>query len=794
MKCVSLVLLGLFTAVLAGCGGGGDGGKNDMIAMLGDDLALVQADLDAAQSELATTKETLSTTQETLTTTEADLATAQADLATTKATLTTTQETLSTTEEDLVEANADLEDKEAELATTQTDLTTAESKLDTTEEQLTTTRINLATANANLTNAQTNLMTAQANLTAAETDLAEKTTELTTTQGELTTANGNLATARMELTTARADLKTAQDDLAAEIVKLATTQTDLKTAQDNLAAEKIKVASAQALLTAAQGRVTTLEGEVSTLQTEVRNLRAQLGLAQQEVADRDTEDRANEARAEANKRAFGLLRALQVEARTATVDDAGTTQIGPNGTTPPTVTIQNTPGGVRVTAGLASSSRATASPSLTVGGRRLMGTRLSRTEAGGFREEVVVYTDFLGRRVKLLDYEPFDTQVMGTMVGTRDDRYVELDTGILGMRFLEKLIVQPTSSIRLTNDPVVATAPDIADTDDKITIKNYTNPQNVTESEVDVRERPRAIAGVTLSHNTPGQSIVYKSRKGPREDNVETVIVPTLDSDIKVSFRGTVRGVAGTFSCVGGNACDFTINTQAKATSGFQALSYGLAGTWQFKPSSAATTIPVDDEEYFYFGWWQRTPNLADGAYTFRLLAGGAGFWETTNTLPTSGTARYTGSAVGKYVKRTPLDPLTFASVSEQQFSDGIFTADATLDATFTGASAASVQGTISGFKEGSTAIEGNWVVSLGAIEDPFGLAGDTGTATLTINGRAPVEDLTANDWKVWLFKDHTTPAPGNASTPRAVAGQFDVGLENDLLHISGVFGAKPAN
>ena len=140
--------------------------------------------------------------------------------------------------------------------------------------------------------------------------------------------------------------------------------------------------------------------------------------------------------------------------------------------------------------------------------------------------------------------------------------------------------------------------------------------------------------------------------------------------------------------------------------------------SWQFKPSSASTTIPVDDKEYFYFGWWQKTPNLADGDYTFRLLAGGAGFWENTNTLPSTGTARYTGPAVGKYVRRTPLDPLTFASVSEQKHTDGTFTASATLDATFS--NNVSVEGTISGFKDGGTAIEGNWVVSLGAISNPF--------------------------------------------------------------------------
>ena len=305
-----LLLSVLLTAMLAGCGGGGD---DNVRLTLEEDLALVQADLDAAQSELATTKETLATTQETLSTTETDLATAQAELATTKATLTTTEETLTTTEEDLVEANADLEDKEAELATTQADLTMAESDLDTAEEQLTTTRINLATANANLTNAQTNLMTAQADLTAAETDLQERTTELTTTQAELATAKANLTGEQADLVEARAALKMAQDDLTAETVKLLTAQADLKTAQDTLTTVQGTLTSTQTALTTARARVTTLEGAVTTLQTQVTALTNQVAGLQGQVQTGNTnlQNQLSEAQqATINARAGAYLTAI----------------------------------------------------------------------------------------------------------------------------------------------------------------------------------------------------------------------------------------------------------------------------------------------------------------------------------------------------------------------------------------------------------------------------------------------------------------------------------------------------
>ena len=329
MKYVSLVLLGMLVSVLAGCGGGGDGGKNDTIAMLEADLALVQADLDAAQSELATTKDTLSTTEDTLTTTEADLATAQSELATTK-------DTLATTMEDLDEANNDLEDREAELTRTQADLTTAQSELDTAEGELSATQISLATANANLTNAQNNLMMARADLTGAQNELDEKITELSTTQTDLTTAQTNLMTAQDNLTAARADLMTAQDDLAAETIKLSVAQADLKSAQDNLDTARNTLTTVRNDLSVAQTRANNLQTQVTTLTNTVANLRTQLGQAQQQAQNAQGQVNQLTQQADANERARGLLMALEaihdgndfvvapVHPATAGINDRGT--------------------------------------------------------------------------------------------------------------------------------------------------------------------------------------------------------------------------------------------------------------------------------------------------------------------------------------------------------------------------------------------------------------------------------------------------------------------------------------
>ena len=335
MKYVSLVLLGLLMAVLAGCGGGGDDG---VARTLEEDLALVQADLEAAQSELATTKADLEAREAELTTAQADLATAQSELATTKETLSTTKETLSTTQDDLVEANADLETKESELATTKADLMTTETELDTAEDQLTTARINLATATANLANAQTNLMTAQADLTTAETDLEEKTSELTTTQAELATAKANLTAEQSDLLEAQAALKTAQDALAAETTKLLTAQADLKTAQDTLETVRGTLTTTQSALTTARTRVTTLEDQVTTLQGQVTTLTNQVASLRGQVQTgntnlqtqlSDAEQATVDARAEAYLTAIraGTLRSNV----TVTYDRGSSLMINPGG-------------------------------------------------------------------------------------------------------------------------------------------------------------------------------------------------------------------------------------------------------------------------------------------------------------------------------------------------------------------------------------------------------------------------------------------------------------------------------
>ena len=505
---------------------------------------------------------------------------------------------------------------------------------------------------------------------------------------------------------------------------------------------------------------------------------------------------ATEQTVEDNERALGLMRALQVKDRAA-ISDTATTLIteGADFRTPK---IINTPSGIRVTESrIGKATTGTASPSLRLGSTALRGTRLSRTEAAGFTEEVVIYTDFQGRRVKLLDYGGFGTGQVTGSVDPTDQRVINLDSSIspnILTRKLpyddEKLMVQ-TSGITLKGQPAdnILTAPAInTSTGDTILIDNDLTDATPAVS-TQVNRRPRARSGVTLSHVTAGQSIVYQTtkRRDPDNNNAEVVVNPTPNSDIKVSFRGSLFGVNGTFSCTGGSDCTFQINPLQTSAGRYGPLSYTASTGWTFKPSSASTTIPVDDKEYLWFGWWQKTPVLADGKYEFRLLSGGVGYWETTDTL-VAGTARYEGPAIGKWAKGRPLEAITFADLSDRVYEAGSFTAKAILDATFTGSELSAVDGTISDFQGAGT---GDWLLRLQSPGSPTATGVNTGTILLEVNGKTPAESLTVDDWDFRFLKDHNTAAYTGAggSQPRSGVGRFDVGLEDDLLHIAGVFG-----
>ena len=230
----------LFAArFLAGCGGGGDGGKNDMIATLEADVAMLQADLaaarqaqrdaeadradaEAAQAD-AEAAQALAEQQRNEANTAAGAAEARAlDAEQKRQTAETARDDAITARDAALMAQQTAEDaRDAALA----DKKTAEDALDAANTQATADlaalRQQLATANTNLQMAQDNLDDANDDLqdandalTQARTDLATRTRERDTALQERNQAREALARAQGELEGLRASLTQAQQDAA----------------------------------------------------------------------------------------------------------------------------------------------------------------------------------------------------------------------------------------------------------------------------------------------------------------------------------------------------------------------------------------------------------------------------------------------------------------------------------------------------------------------------------------------------------------------------------------------------
>ena len=150
----------------------------------------------------------------------------------------------------------------------------------------------------------------------------------------------------------------------------------------------------------------------------------------------------------------------------------------------------------------------------------------------------------------------------------------------------------------------------------------------------------------------------------------------------------------------------------------------------------------TSDNEHLYFGIWVLEPNVASEMHAYEYIGGG----ETsalTNNMPAAdmplgnfdlltGTAEFTGGAIGKFVTRNQVG---------ENARIGTFNATATFTADFGAADAAgNLEGRITNFRSPGQALEGEWYLYLGNIA--------TNSPTLTTEaptafetGRFTVED-----------------------------------------------------
>ena len=896
MKYVSLVLLGLLMAVLAGCSGG-DGGKNNEIADL--------------KTELQEALDKLSTTQGTLKTTQGDLTTTQGDLTATQGTLSTTREALEATQGELSETQGTLKTTQDDLTTTQGDLTATQGTLSKTQEALETTQDTLSTT-------REALKTTQGELSKTEGELSTARKTLKTTQDELATAQQNLATEQQNVNNLlikasavfgsplrdltaldaklgdHASLQESVDDLLDEagVASLSalsdklkadgqtgqsyaalrqqadallarsrtvfnnatlTTLTALSTELDayTAAVNALQTQAGVTSLAALNAEIGRLQREETRLNSKVTQLGGEVQKAKQEAEEQQTKAKDEETRAEAITRAFELLRAMDTTFRTSANDDqdpsrnrsANNTALG---TTHPMEAAPRSPkitnlGKSSVTLAVKADGEfksGSGIPSLSMGGTGLRSALRQRTTAQTNMQELAFYTDFKPINIKLLDAyfderpaDPDDdtqklnvitlatagsTTAMGINEKTGDAlsdeerfanaaMYEDQDKMLVLQPGVSKSKLPRTGSYTLKASDYTVAYEYVFDDDDDTNITDDDHYDIVVIRSF--RANLRGVSGrVQFRYPTPVEGM----------RTTTTVQVPdpnnpgqNIDQIVYSGGCTTRSGTACRPDPPSGDTMSFVITTAAGSLE-----RYAMTGTaWTFRPDSASATIYVDDGHYLYFGWWQETPDQADGLYDLHLIADGVGRWGAANYALLTGQAVYTGPAVGKYVRTlSPHDQLYHAGEDRRQAVAGTFTADARLEANFTDSN---VKGTITNFRDGSTAIPGGWRVNLGqgdtgttATAITFANTGTdlsgTPTAVIVQEGQGggtitPTETQTGRKtWSLMFFADEDTAAlnalnPPVASQPLTAVGSFDVGLDR-LIHFSGAFGVKRTN
>ena len=236
--------------------------------------------------------------------------------------------------------------------------------------------------------------------------------------------------------------------------------------------------------------------------------------------------------------------------------------------------------------------------------------------------------------------------------------------------------------------------------------------------------------------------------------------IDTTDDDTDnpdtTRFTGSFGGATGNFECTG-DPC--TVAHEGGSI-------YNLSGDWTFTTSNTART-PVDDTSYMYFGWWKRQQK-SDEALSFEMFSDGEHVVEDIPDALT-GTATYTGPAVGQYAIYQPL--------GTQSTSDS-FTARAELTADFgTAGAEGALSGRITSFSNAS-----DWSV---ALQSQTIISGEVTRADNSVSWTIGGNTEVGGGWSARFFSD----VADSAAYPEGVAGTFDAKFD-DVGRLIGAFGA----
>ena len=254
----------------------------------------------------------------------------------------------------------------------------------------------------------------------------------------------------------------------------------------------------------------------------------------------------------------------------------------------------------------------------------------------------------------------------------------------------------------------------------------------------------------------------------------------TDDMDEAFETAGTYNGAPGTYRCNDTSACSVTYDAMGKIS--------GVSGAWVFTPDADAMS-PQPDYDYLHYGFWLKRTADSEGVTTYNEVEtfAGSSIAASGSIASVTGTASYTGGAVGVYVRNV------FASDGTiDKATSGHFKADASLMAYFGGGDVAAnkhntIVGTINNFVlSGGEANE--WSVALQSDSDltTDGIQGsDTGTNSGTAKGGVEGMDgsFTAT------FHGPVAAVDGVVPKPHTVVGEFNSTFSDGS--VAGGFGAR---
>ncbi len=659
-------------------------------------------------------------------------------------------------------------------------------------------------------------------LVGANTDIGSARTAASTAQGQIDTARGTQAAAIQKeanrLTAAREDLEDAGDEPTADLVAR------LRAAIDRLQS------AVDAATTDSAGRWSADEDAIKNATAAIREANAE-----HMVADASVENAENTAKADEVKRHEGAITAATgrvTSARSALSDPPTPDQI---------TDLDNAIKGLETAISEAQSVSTELAAVLSTAGELvgsaknvLMTAKKDReaadianrkedneapmkvaeainahklsTEADVTVPGVTVPGEFSGRTVSRTSGDAV-IKLNQTTQQAKDKPYTMSDAPSAGSGWMGKTFVHTNDKARRPFTETGTIYTDIKKAGDADWMaSNFNGGDNANFI------NPSTGGDVALGSSvTVDASDITGGKVVPRKPDTDTG-TGSLTIAAGSNERGTLFGQPGLFRCATNDDC--TITRGHVADEKPDRLSFS-GGTLTFDPDSGEPKVKYGDPDgdFTHFGYWMKSTTQRDGTveHDIRTFAGGLGNVTGTQGDPTvgdlhvvRGTANYYGVAAGVYVKKD-------GAGDALEVTNGEFTADATLKASFGGPDIAdndrfSISGTISGFADGSTNLgfgpltlekvgfkgsgEGDTLGSI-APGRSTGIAGtDSNQVGWAFAGGSTDGGGATGEWSGAFFGDvggETNTA--NDDYPGHVSGEFNGHFTNG--HVAGAFGAE---